>query len=163
MGDAPSLPQVLVVEDNQDLREALCELLSLEGYRPKGCTSGEAAWMQLANGLRPSAMIVDLALRRMSGRELLRLLRGTEWGRQIPVLLLSGWERLEQFLDYADAVLRKDAETVSIIRTVNRLATRGRSAGALDTARFERRPPQRVEASGSGALRDAPLCNRHTG
>jgi CheY-like chemotaxis protein len=140
--------QVLVVEDGDDNREALCELLEMEGYHPVGCKSGEAAWTQLRSGLRPAVMIVDLALERMSGRELLALLRGTEWGRRIPVLLLSGWERIDRFADQADAVLSKNAEAVSIRRTVDRLALRGRpgqAAGGLP----ERRPAQR-----SGALRD---------
>lgn len=134
--------QVLVVEDEDDSRNTLCEMLELEGYRPIGSKSGECAWTQLVLGLRPSVMIVDLALERMSGRELLTLLRGTEWGRRIPVLLLSGWERVERFADQADAVLNKNAEGVSIRRTVERLALRGRSIEPTGEVP-ERSPTQR--------------------
>jgi CheY-like chemotaxis protein len=139
------LGQVLVVEDSDDNREALCELLADEGYDAVGCKSGEAAWTKLVLGLRPSVMIVDLALARMSGRELLQLLRATEWGRRIPVLLLSGWERVERFSDQADAVLSKGTEAVSIRRTVDRLAVRRRTVDASGSRLCERRPPQRIE------------------
>ncbi len=143
MGET-SLGQVLVVEDCDDNREALCDLLAIEGYDPVGCKSGEAAWAKLLLGLRPAVMIVDLALPRMSGRELLHLVRGTEWGRSTPVLLLSGWERAERFSDEADAVLRKGAEAVSISRAVDRLAVGRRSTDIGTPPLFERRPPQRI-------------------
>lgn len=130
---------MLVVEDDENNLEALCELLEAEGYDVVRCKSGEAAWSQLLSGLRPSVMVVDLALSRMSGRELLLLLRGTDWGRRIPVLLLSGWERVERFGDQADAVLNKNAEWGTISRIVDRLALRGRAAGAGGLP--ERRPP----------------------
>jgi two-component system response regulator MprA len=126
--------QVLVVDDDDGIRECLCELLASERYEAIGCKSGEAAWTRLRSGLRPTVMLVDLALQRMSGRELLGLVRGTEWGQRIPVVLFSGWHHPERFGDHADAVLTKGAEATSIIRTVDRLALRGR------------RPPRRAEA-----------------
>ena len=123
-------------------RHFVCASLSSRAITRSGSKSGESAWTQLVSGLRPSVVIVDLALERMSGRELLGLLRATEWGRCIPVLLLSGWERVERFAEQADAVLNKNAEGVSITRTVDRLALRGRSTEARGAV-SERRAPHR--------------------
>jgi CheY-like chemotaxis protein len=131
--------QVLVVDDDDAIRECLCELLASEQYDPICCNSGEAAWMRLRLGLRPSVLVVDLALRRMSGRELLGLLRGTEWGQAIPVVLLSGWHRPERFGYEADVVLSKGAEGTSIIRAVDRLALHGRTGWIAGAAPSERR------------------------
>jgi len=100
-------------------------------------------------------MIVDLALARMSGRELLLRLRGTEWGHEIPVLLLTGWERAERFSDQADAVLSKCAEPVSIRRTVDRLAIGRRPVDVSGGRLFERRAPQRI-----GARREPQAARR---
>jgi two-component system response regulator MprA len=146
MNEASGSIQVLVVDDDDGVRESLCELLASERYEPVGCKSGEAAWSRLRSGLRPSVMLVDLAMGGMSGRELLGLLRGTEWGQHIPVALLSGWHRPERFGDLADAVLSKGAEGTSIIRAVDRLALHGRSGRIFGIPLPERRPPQRAEA-----------------
>jgi len=147
MDQTSGSPQVLVVDDDDGIRECLCELLAIERYAPIGCKSGEAAWMRLRSGLRPSVMLVDLALQRMSGSELLGLLRATDWGQRIPVVLFSGWHRPERFADQADVVLGKGAEGTSIIRTVDRLARLGRPARAAGSPLPERRPPHRAEAA----------------
>ena len=118
--------QVMVVEDYDDYRDALCALLVCESYHPVPCRTGEAAWTQLVAGLRPAAIVLDLALPVMSGRELLERVRATAWGVQIPVLLLSGWQHLDKLPIDADRVLPKNAEPVSIMRAVDRLVVRGR-------------------------------------
>jgi CheY-like chemotaxis protein len=117
---SPSL-QVMVVDDSDEFRGAFCDLLVLEGYHAIGCRNGESAWTQLCAGLRPAALVVDLALPKMSGREFLKLVRSTTWGKPIPALLLSGWQRLETFSAEADRVLPKWTEPVSIVRTIDRL------------------------------------------
>ena len=97
----------------------------MEGYCPIPCRSGESAWNQLTLGVRPVAIVTDLALPMMSGRELVRSLRATDWGKTIPVLLLSGWQRIETFAGDADLVLPKLTETISIVRALDRLILRG--------------------------------------
>jgi CheY-like chemotaxis protein len=128
--------QVMVVDDSDDFREAICALLVLEGYCPISCRNGETAWTQLCAGARPAALVVDLALPKMSGREFLRLLRSTTWGIPIPVLFLSGWHQLETFASETEHVLRKGTEPISIMRTIDRLTVRCASSGR----RARRRP-----------------------
>lgn len=146
--DAPMWPhggvQVMVVEDYDDYREALCATLVCESYRPVPCRTAESAWTQLVAGLRPATIVLDLALPGMSGRELLKLVRATSWGALIPALLLSGWQRLDDLAIDADRVLPKDAEPVSIMRAVDRLVVQGRRSAAVDVMlpasdRIERR------------------------
>jgi two-component system response regulator MprA len=150
MDETAASLQVLVVDDDDGIRGCLCELLATEQYEPIGCKSAEAAWARLRSGLRPSVMLVDLALQRMSGRELLGLLRATEWGQLIPVVLFSGWHRAERFADQADVVLSKGTEATSIMRTIDRLARQGR-----------RRPPRRAEAREQGQPAPALVAVAH--
>ncbi len=124
--------QVMVVEDYEDFREALCAMLVCESYHPISCRTAESAWTKLVAGLRPAAIILDLALPGMSGRELLKLVRATPWGILIPVLLLSGWQRLDEYGIDADRVLPKNAEPVTIMRAVDRLVVQGRRPPVLD-------------------------------
>lgn len=119
----------MVIDDDDVVRESLSDLLRVEGYEPVECRSGESAWTMLSAGLRPAAVIVDLALPGMSGREFLSRLRAKPWGLRLPVLMLSGWHQLETYGDMADRVLRKDAEPVSVARAVERLVSRRQNDG----------------------------------
>lgn len=122
MGGVAGPIQVLVVEDDNDFRAALCDLLEFEGYHPVGCRSGETAWTQLACGLRPRVIVTDLALPGLSGRQLVGRLREQAWGQRLPVLFLSGWENADRLAIPATVVLMKGGEPETIVRTVDRLA-----------------------------------------
>jgi CheY-like chemotaxis protein len=135
--------QVMVVEDYADYRDALCAMLAFESYRPMSCPTAESAWTMLVAGLRPAAIVLDLALPRMSGRELLKLVRATPWGILIPVLLLSGWHRPDEHAIDADRVLPKTAEPVSIMRAIDRLVAQGRRSDSADVLQRKSDPTHR--------------------
>jgi len=137
----------MVVEDYDDYREALSALLVCESYRPISCRTAESAWTMLRAGIRPAAIVLDLALPGMSGRELLEVVRATSWGALIPVLLLSGWQRLDELAIDADRILPKDAEPVSIMRAIDRLVVQGRRPAA---ARVLPPKPDRTERPPTG-------------
>jgi CheY-like chemotaxis protein len=135
--------QVMVVDDYDDYREAVCAMLLCESYRPISCRTAESAWTRLVAGLRPAAIVLDLALPGMSGRELLKLVRATPWGFLIPVLMLSGWQRLDQHAINADRVLPKNTEPVSIMRAVDRLILQGRRPTAAGVVQPTSDRPER--------------------
>jgi DNA-binding response OmpR family regulator len=154
MGVGAAAIQVLVVEDDHDFRAALCELLAFEGYHPIGCRDGEAAWTQLACGLRPQVIVTDLALPGLSGRQLVGRLREQSWGQRLPVLLLSGWQNADRLGIAATAILMKGDEPETIVRTVDRLARwQGEQRPRAETVR---RPPLR-------ARRAAPIAEPQRG
>jgi CheY-like chemotaxis protein len=65
---APSEPEhILVVEDDRDLREGLCEALRLEGYEVVCVEHGEAALRHLRTGVRPCVILLDLMMPVMDG------------------------------------------------------------------------------------------------
>jgi two-component system, chemotaxis family, chemotaxis protein CheY len=82
---------VLVVEDNNDLREALCVSLEVEGVLATGASDGWEALELLRCGLRPSVIVVDLLMPQMDGIEFRtkQLAEDPEIAR-IPVVVLTG-------------------------------------------------------------------------
>ena len=58
--------RIVVVEDNEDSRELMCELLSTEGYDCHVAASGTAG-LGLVNELRPDVVILDLGLPEVDG------------------------------------------------------------------------------------------------
>lgn len=86
----PSAPWVLVVAQDADLRQALADALRLEHYGVRLTENGEAALDCVLEHDLPSLVLLDPVMPRMNGNEFLHILRRTEEGRQVPVLLLSG-------------------------------------------------------------------------
>jgi CheY-like chemotaxis protein len=147
----------MVVEDDGELREELCEVLAFEGYRPIGCRDGRGAWTQLASGLRPDVIVTDLGLPGLSGRELVELIRQQAWGRRIPVLLLSAMESAGRFGISADVVLVKGGEPEAFARAVDRLS--GRDVQPRKLAAAIRQPPRRA-VDAIGASTDSSAAGR---
>ena len=62
---------ILVVDDNDDIRETLLEALTSEGYRAVGAGNGQEALDQLKNLPVPTLILLDLMMPIMSGWEFL--------------------------------------------------------------------------------------------
>src|SRR5436190_17448449 len=80
---------VLVVEDDDDIREALRDELLELGCRVVEADNGRLALTKLQEGLRPDFVLLDLLLPQMSGPELLRAMKTEIVLSTIPVVLTS--------------------------------------------------------------------------
>jgi two-component system chemotaxis response regulator CheY len=80
---------VLVVEDNDDIREAIGAILEAEGYEIALAEDGERALELLAELPRPCLLLVDLIMPRMDGWQLLQMLARDDRLATIPVVVMS--------------------------------------------------------------------------
>jgi signal transduction histidine kinase/ActR/RegA family two-component response regulator len=81
--------RVLLVEDNDDVREMLQAALAVEGHEVQAVTDGAAA-LELALRFRPEVAIVDIGLPGMDGCELGVALRA-RFGDGVRMIALSGY------------------------------------------------------------------------
>jgi two-component system CheB/CheR fusion protein len=98
--DAPASPDgacavpeggtVLVVEDNEDSREMLCEMLTMSGVDCVAVDSGASA-LALLQRLRPHSAIIDLGLPGINGLELARRIRALPEHAGMCLLALTGY------------------------------------------------------------------------
>lgn len=79
---------ILVVEDDRDIRELVCQSLTQNDFRTTGCRNVQEAKQSLAE-LSPDCMVVDWMLPDGSGVELIRWMRRQDQYQQIPVLMLT--------------------------------------------------------------------------
>jgi CheY-like chemotaxis protein len=87
MADEPR--KVLVVDDDDDVRESLTALLTLEGFNAEGVCNGCEALDYLRTHAPPCVIVLDLMMPVMSGAEFrAEQLRDDALAR-IPVLVLS--------------------------------------------------------------------------
>jgi len=80
---------VLVVEDNDDIREAIGEILENEGYEIALAENGERALDLLGTLPRPCLLLVDLVMPLMDGWQLLSQLSRDDRLATIPVVVIS--------------------------------------------------------------------------
>lgn len=85
MSDPTSAPTILVVDDDPHILLALRLALQSRGYVVRAVPNGPSA-LAAAQDARPDAVVVDLAMPRMDGVEVIERLR--TWTR-IPIIVLS--------------------------------------------------------------------------
>jgi CheY-like chemotaxis protein len=80
---------VLVIEDECDIREALAEALSYEGYEVVMASNGREALRKLGRGPLPDVILLDLVMPEMSGWEFRQAQVGDPALAGIPVVVVS--------------------------------------------------------------------------
>lgn len=89
-----SIRPVLLVDDHEDTRALLVELLVLEGFRVVSLACGRETLALLSTLPPPCLVLLDLGLPDMSGIELARELRAVPGLEQTPLYALSGYSHL---------------------------------------------------------------------
>lgn len=91
--------RVLVVDDEEPIRDLVCLLLESGGCRAGGASGGYEALDKLSgSGYEVDAVILDLAMPDMSGAQVYQAMRDLSW--QGAVVLLSGLPRDETLRQY---------------------------------------------------------------
>lgn len=85
--------KVLIIEDDEQTRAFLCDLLTQEGYRVEATHSGTVG-LELARANHPDLITLDLGLPGKSGFQVLEELRDSEETRAIPVFVLTAYADL---------------------------------------------------------------------
>ena len=131
---SPTMPLVLLIEDEAPMRKFLRAFLSGAGYRVEDVATAEEG-MRLAIDKRPDLVILDLGLPDMDGQDVLRKLR--EW-MTAPIIVLSvryqDAQKIMALNHGADDYLTKPfstGELLARIRVALRHAAQGQSGGEL--------------------------------
>jgi CheY-like chemotaxis protein len=85
----PARGPILVVEDDRAIREALRNILQIEGYEVEVAVNGREALDRLLAGPAPAMLIVDLYMPVLSGWELCRELGREPRLAHLPVVIIS--------------------------------------------------------------------------
>jgi len=82
-------PYVMVVDDDDEIREALADVLTDEGYEVIGARDGMQALQFLREGRRPHTILLDLWMPVMDGWQLRHELLSDSKLSDIPVIVLT--------------------------------------------------------------------------
>ena len=110
-GDVVAKPDVLVVEDSWQIASAIKSMIESAGMRVSGPAATLAdAGRQLAAS-RPDMAVVDMNLHGDLATGLVQQLLD----RNVPVVIVTGYEVLPALADRADAVLRKPIRASALL------------------------------------------------
>lgn len=125
--------KILVVEDDDDIRDSLKELLEEEGYQVDTAANGEQALNRL-RGEAPQLILLDLMMPVMDGWEFAERIRGRPDWAQIPVIVLSADRNIGDKARKLGAVgyLAKPFELSELLSLVQTSLTSIHGAGARD-------------------------------
>jgi CheY-like chemotaxis protein len=120
---------VLVVDDNEAIRENLSECLESEGYRCWLEASADDALRRLELASRvPDVILLDLGMPGMPARRFVSLLRGTLAWAKVPVILsTAAWEHEIPPDLSVDAVLLRPFEVQRLFDLVRDVCREGAS------------------------------------
>jgi signal transduction histidine kinase/ActR/RegA family two-component response regulator len=90
----PSGVRVLVVEDNEDGRESLRDLLEIWGYEVSVAGSGPEG-VEMAFAIRPEVALIDIGLPGLDGNEVARRIRSLLGGEEISLIAMTGYGQPE--------------------------------------------------------------------
>jgi two-component system phosphate regulon response regulator PhoB len=79
---------ILVIEDEEDIRELVCYNLEREGFETLAASSGEEG-LRMADRKGPELILLDLMLPGKNGMQVCRELKKSEKTRKIPVIMMT--------------------------------------------------------------------------
>jgi CheY-like chemotaxis protein len=115
---SPQKATILVVEDDEELRNLYRHELMMVGYAVAVAADGVAA-LQWIDTHRPDVIVLDWALPRLGGRDVQREVASHAETRDIPIILVTG-VAADREIDPADfcEVLRKPIDVEEMVRAV---------------------------------------------
>lgn len=127
---------ILVVEDERNLADAICHILEQEGYNAEAAYDGKAGLAYAESGLYDAA-ILDVMLPGMDGFSIVKTLRQAQ--NDLPVMMLtartSTQDKVEGLDCGADDYMTKPFEAPELLARVRAL-TRRKGEMVIDTVEF---------------------------
>ena len=99
MNDFSRAPRILVVEDDEDIAQALQRSLRMEGYEVRTAGDGELA-LEHGRSFAPDLVILDLGLPGLDGLDVARALRSED---DVPILILTARDAVESRVEGLDS------------------------------------------------------------
>lgn len=108
--ELPSNKRILIVEDDDAVRQMLQTTLEVEGFNVKTARDGRNI-MNVVQNFQPHLIISDVMMPGGGGYEVLRSLQAESASRKIPVLVISGYK----FDDSTKNMLKQEPNVIGFL------------------------------------------------
>ena len=114
--------KILIVEDEDRLARALEFKLNREGFETKIAFNGEEALEALGKE-KYNLILLDIIMPKMDGMTLLKKIREFEWGRDLPIIILTNLSEAEKVYEatlnkVSDFLIKSDWSLDDVVKKV---------------------------------------------
>ncbi len=92
------MKKILIVEDEDSLRKALVERFKAEEFEVLEAVDGEEG-LASAEKNNPDMIMLDIIMPKMDGITMLKKLRATEFGKDVPVMIMTNIDDAKNLYD----------------------------------------------------------------
>jgi len=90
--------RILVIEDEDDIRELIVYQLEMEGFRVSSADNGESGLAMVRREM-PDLLLLDLMLPGINGQDICRILKSDVQTRTLPIMMLTARDSDEDIVD----------------------------------------------------------------
>jgi DNA-binding response OmpR family regulator len=118
------MPTIAIIEDEPAIRRMYALKLKFSGFTVCEAADGEEG-LKVVEAEKPDLILLDLRMPNMAGDEMLRELRATDWGEEIPVIILTNISKDEAprtlwHLGISDFVIKANSTPQKVVEAVER-------------------------------------------
>jgi DNA-binding response OmpR family regulator len=119
------MPKIAIIEDEAAIRRMYALKLRFSDFEICEATDGQEGLLVIEQE-RPDLILLDLRMPHMSGDEMLRELRATDWGESIPVIILTNISKDEAprtlwHLGISDFIVKANSTPQKVLEAVERV------------------------------------------
>ena len=92
------MKQILIIEDDINIRETLCDILEIKGYDVIAADDGQAGILKAAQ-YKPDLIICDIMMPKLNGYQVLDVIKTNRWLMRKPFIFLSAKSSKEEVFD----------------------------------------------------------------
>jgi len=125
--------KIVIAEDNIELSQLIAARLRDEGYDVYQAEDGQKGLIKI-QAEQPDLVILDLAMPRIPGSKMIRVLRDDPMFRRIPIIMLSAFvtpDMGESVEVPADYYMSKPFDEKRLIEKINELISRSNNSCAI--------------------------------
>jgi len=111
------MPKILVIEDNNLIRETVLELLESRGFEAVGAENGQVG-IELAIAQIPDLILSDVMMPEVNGFEVFAILRSYPATASIPFIFMTASEMEKAIELKADGYLKKPCSATEMFRAI---------------------------------------------
>ncbi|MBN1870618.1 MAG: response regulator [Candidatus Omnitrophica bacterium] len=122
--------RILIVEDEGTSRALLAAELQRAGYQVFQSKSGEEAF-QVAKAVRPDLIISDIVMPGMDGNQLIKRVRQSEFGKNIPFIVLTAHANMQDYFELMDVedFITKPFDPQDLVARVEKVFAKAKEDG----------------------------------
>jgi DNA-binding response OmpR family regulator len=114
--------KILIIDDDNSLSELYNDKFSREGFSVREAKNGKEG-LEAALKERPDLVLLDILMPVMDGITMLKKLREDDWGKDVPVILLTNLDDTDKVAEAAsegvyDYLVKQDYRIEDLVKKV---------------------------------------------